>query len=69
MLDKYNRLPYNYQSKTSYDTPIQKIVLKEIINLLGATIVAICVELKLKISRRKYLESKYFSFFCIINGS
>ena len=24
MLDRYNRLPYNYQSKIGYDTLIQK---------------------------------------------
>ena len=57
ILDKYNRLPYNYQSKIGYDTLIQ-IVLEEIINLMGTTIVDIDIELKMKISRIKYLESK-----------
>ena len=27
MLDKYNRLPYNYQLKIGYDTLIQNIIL------------------------------------------
>ena len=58
MLDKYKRLPYNYQSKTGYDTLIQNAILKEIINLLGTAIVYIDIELKMKISRIKYLESR-----------
>ena len=28
MLDRYNRLPYNYQSKIGYDTLIQNVTLK-----------------------------------------
>ena len=39
MLDKYNRLSYNYQSKTGYDTLIQNVILKEMINLMGTIIV------------------------------
>ena len=38
MLDRYNRLPYNYQSKIGYDCLIQNIILKELINILGTTI-------------------------------
>ena len=30
LLDNYNRLPYNYQSKKGYDTLIQIVVPKEI---------------------------------------
>ena len=53
MLDKYNRLPYIYQSKRGYDTLIQNVILKEIINLMGTTIVGIDVGLKMKLSRIK----------------
>ena len=58
MLDKYNRLPYKYQSKIGNDTLIQNVILKEIINLMGTIIVYIDIELKMKISRIKYLESR-----------
>ena len=58
ILDKYDRLPYNYQSKIEYDTLIQNVILKEMINLMGTTIVDIDIELKMKKSRIKYLESK-----------
>ena len=58
MLDRYNRLPYKYQSKISYDTLIQNVILKELINIMGMTITFLDIELKLKISRTKYLENK-----------
>ena len=58
MLDKNCRLPYNYQSEIGHDTSIQIVTLKEIINLMGITIVDIDMELKMKISRKKYLESR-----------
>ena len=48
MLDRYNRLPYNYQSKIGYDTLIQNVILKELINIMGTTITDI--ELKMKFS-------------------
>ena len=51
MFDKYIRLPYNYQSKIGFDTLIQTVILKEMINLMGTTIVDIDIELKTKISR------------------
>ena len=57
-LDKYKRSPLNYQSKTGYVTLIQNVILKEKINLMGFIIVDIDIELKIKISRIKYLESK-----------
>ena len=37
MVDKYSRLPYNYQSKIGCDTLIQNVILKEIKNIMGAT--------------------------------
>ena len=58
MLDKYNRLHNIYQSKTEYDTLIQNVFLKEKINIMGITLVDIDIKLKLKISRKKSLESK-----------
>ena len=57
MLDRYNRLPYNYQTKIGYDNLIQNVILKEMINLMGTTIVDIDTELKLKSNRKNYLES------------
>ena len=58
MLDKYNRLPYNYLSKIGYDTLIQNGIIKEMINKMGTTIVDLDIDFKMKISRIKYLESK-----------
>ena len=58
MLDKYNRLPHNYQYKIGYDILIQNVILKELINLMDATIVDIFIELKMKISRIKYIETR-----------
>ena len=46
MLYKYTRLPYKYHSKIGFDTLIQNVILKEIINLMGATIVHKDIELK-----------------------
>ena len=57
MLDKYNRLPYIFQSKTRYDTFTRNVILKELKNIMGTTMVDIGTELKMKISRIKYLET------------
>ena len=59
MLDINIRLPYNYQSKIGYDTLIQNVIVKELINIMGTTITDIDIELKMKISRIENLESKY----------
>ena len=59
ILERYNRLPYNYQSKIGYDNLIQNVILKELIKIIGTTITDLDIELKMKISRIKYLESKY----------
>ena len=56
MLDRYNRLPYKYQSKIGYDTLIQNVILKELINIMATMIMDLDMELKMKISRIKYLE-------------
>ena len=58
MLNRYNRLPYNYQSKIGYDTLIQNVILKELINIMGTTITDLDIESKMKNSRIKYLENK-----------
>ena len=58
MLDRYNRLPYNYQSKIGYDTLIQNVILIELINIMGRTTTELDIEFKMKVSRIKYLESK-----------
>ena len=58
MLERYNRLPYNYQSKIGYDTLIQNVILKELINIMGSTITDMDIELQMKNSRKGYLEIK-----------
>ena len=55
ILDKHNRLPYNYQSKIGFDTIIQNVILRE--KLMGTTIVDVDIELQMKVSRIKQLES------------
>ena len=57
-LDRYNRLPYNYQSRILYDTLIQNVILKKLINTMGGTITDLDSKLKMKISRIKYIESR-----------
>ena len=58
MLDRYNRLPLEYQSQIGCDTLISNVILKELINIMGTTITGLDIELKMKISRIEYLESK-----------
>ena len=58
MLDRYNRLNYTFQSKIGYDTLIQNVIHKMLINIMSITITDLDIELKMKISRNKYLESK-----------
>ena len=56
--DRYNLLPYNYQSKVGYETLVQNVILKELIIILGGTITDSDKELKMKISKNNYLESR-----------
>ena len=49
MLDRYNRLPYNYQSKIGYDTLIQKVILEELVNIMGETITDLDIILKIEV--------------------
>ena len=58
MIDRYMRLPFNYQSKIGYDCLIQNVILKELIKIKGTTITDLDIELKMKFSRIKYLESR-----------
>ena len=45
MLDRYNRLHYNYESKIGYGTMIQSVILEELINIMGTTITDLDIEL------------------------
>ena len=58
MLDRFNRLTYIYQSKIGYDTLIQNVILKELINIMGTTMTDLDIESKMKISRMNYLEDR-----------
>ena len=58
LLDRYNRLLYNYQSKIGYDTLIQNVILEELTNLMGTVKTDLDTELKMKISRIKNIVSK-----------
>ena len=44
MLDRYNRLPYNYQPKTGCDTLIQNVIPKELKNIMSTTITVLAIE-------------------------
>ena len=58
MLDRYNILPYKFQSRIGYDSLIQNVILKELIKIMGKTITDLDIELKLINSRINYLETK-----------
>ena len=58
ILDRYNKLSLEYQFEKGYDTLIQNFIHKELINILGTTITYLDIELKMKVSRIEYLESK-----------
>ena len=45
-LNRNMRLPYKYQSKIGYDTLIQNIILRELINIMGTTISDLDIKLK-----------------------
>ena len=56
VLDRYNRLSPKNQSKIGYDTMIQNVILKELINIMGTTSTDVDIEIKTKNSKTKYLE-------------
>ena len=67
MLDRYNRLIYDRKIEIVYDNLIQNIILKELINIMSVMIRDLDMELKMKISRIKYLENKklvYLKVYC-----
>ena len=68
MLDRYMILSYKFRSRIAYDTLIQNVLLKDIINTLGTTITDLDIELKLKISRIKFLESKILQFYNFVQN-
>ena len=59
MLDRYNRLTYDHKIEIVYDNLIQNIILKELMNIMSIMISDLDIELKMKISRIKYLESSF----------
>ena len=65
MLDRYNRLSYNHKIEIVYDNLIHNIILKELINIMATMIIDLDMEIKMKMSRIKYLESKLFLFYYI----
>ena len=62
MLDRYNRLPNDHKIEIVYDNFIQNIILKELINIMSIMVSDLDMELKMKISRIKYLESISFPY-------
>ena len=48
MLDRYMTLPYEFRSRIGYNSLIQNVILKELINMLCLIIVDLDIELKLK---------------------
>ena len=48
MLDRYMSLPYDFQSKIGYNSLIQNVILKEIINIMSLIIIDLDIELKMK---------------------
>ena len=62
MLDIYNRLTYDHKIEKVYDNLIQNIILKELINIMSIKILDLDMELKMKISRIKYLESFFILY-------
>ena len=58
MLDRYNRLTYDHKIEIVYDNLIQNIILKDLINMMSIMISDLGMELKMKISRIKYVENK-----------
>ena len=59
MSDRYKRLTYDHKIEIVYDNLIPNIILKELINIMSIMISDLDMELKMKISRIKYLESNF----------
>ena len=48
MLDRYMSLPYDIRSKIGYNSLIQNVILKELINIMSLIIIELDIELKMK---------------------
>ena len=48
MLHRYMSLPYDFQSRIGYNSLIQNVILKELINIMGTIITDLDIELKMK---------------------
>ena len=53
MLDRYMSLPYDFRPKRGYNSLIQNVNLKELINIMGIIIKDLDIELKMKNIRIK----------------
>ena len=51
MLDRYMSLPSEFRSRIGYNSLIQNVILKELINMLCLIIVDLDIELKIKKSK------------------
>ena len=51
MLDRYMSLPSEFRSRIGYNSLIQNVILKELINMLCLIIVDLAIELKIKKSK------------------
>ena len=70
ILDKYNKFSLIYHSKVGYENLIQKVILEELKHLMSIKILDIDIEIKVKISRLKYLESRLlWILISVRNGS
>ena len=47
MLDRYMSLPYDFQSRIRYNSLIQNVILKELINIMPLIITDLDIELKM----------------------
>ena len=47
MLDRYMSLPYHFQSRIGYNSLIQNVILKELINIMSLIITDLEIELKM----------------------
>ena len=62
MLDRYNRERWKYRLKKGYDSLIQNVILKELINIMGTTIKDLDMEKKWKIVELIILKVVCFNF-------
>ena len=56
MLDRFNRIPFKYQSKKGYDCLFHNVFHKELINIMGTTLTNLDIEFKMKTSGIKNSE-------------